>query len=96
MALTTRTTAIVTAVLVSAGGVLVAPASQAAQPTKYYSSCAKLSKKYPAGVAKNAKAARRAVRAGFSRPATSPAAKRTYFENSSRLDRDGDGVACES
>lgn len=64
-------------------------------PTASFSSCTKLHKKYPNGVAKNGAAARRAVRDGFYRPATTKAAKKTYQDNASRLDRDGDGVACE-
>jgi hypothetical protein len=84
---------------VTFGGVAVAPSSGAISASvgaKYYSSCAKLTKKYPNGVARNAASARRAVRQGFYRPSTTKAAKKTYRENSSRLDRDGDGVACES
>lgn len=75
-----------------------APAvTQAAVPTaKTYRSCDLLHKKYPAGVAKNAKAANRAVREGYSRPATSSAAKKVYWQNQGNLDRDRDGVACES
>lgn len=90
-----KKTIVITVAVAFLGGGVTATA-QAVAPSKYYSSCAKLSKKYPAGVAKNSKAANRAVRQGFSRPATSSAAKKTYSENASRLDRDGDGVACES
>ena len=79
-----------------AGGLLIAPPSQAAQPAKTFRSCDALHKKYPAGVAKNAKAARRAVRDGYGRPATSKAARKTYRQNYRNLDRDRDGTACES
>jgi hypothetical protein len=61
----------------------------------YYSSCAKLTKKYPHGVAKSAKAAAKQVRAGYGRPSTTKAAKAVYKTNHSRLDRDDDGTACE-
>lgn len=72
------------------------PATASGTPTKYFSSCAKLNKQYGAGVAKNAAAARRAVRNGYSRPSTTKAAKTTYWDNYTRLDRDRDGTACES
>ena len=78
------------------GGVIPASTVTAAPPAKYFSSCAMLSMKYPSGVAKNAEAAKRSVRQGYGRPSTSRAAKKTYWDNQSRLDRDRDGVACES
>lgn len=89
------TSGIAVATLV-AGGALIAPPAQAAAPAKVFSSCDMLHTKYPAGVAKNAKAARRAVRDGYSRPSTSRAAKKTYWQTYRNLDRDKDGTACES
>lgn len=91
-----RMTSGVAASALIAGGLLIAPSTQAAQqPAKIFQSCDMLHKKYPAGVAKNAKAARRAVRDGHSRPSTTKAARKTYRQNNARLDRDRDGTACE-
>lgn len=90
-----RMTAIfIVCALTGAGAPAVAQA--AAPMAKTYRSCDQLHKRYPAGVAKNAKAANRAVQEGYSRPATSSAAKKVYWQNQSNLDRDRDGVACES
>lgn len=71
-------------------------AASAVAPSKSYRSCDDLQQRYPYGVAKNAKAANRAVREGYSRPSTSRAAKKTYWQNYTSLDRDRDGTACES
>ena len=85
---------VLTCALIGVGAPVVA---QAAVPTaKVYRSCDQLHKSYPAGVARNAKAANRAVREGFSRPSTTNAAKAVYWQNKGSLDRDRDGVACES
>ena len=54
----------------------------------YFRSCAALTAKWPNGVAKGPVAANKAVRDGYSRPATSPLAKRVYWANYTRLDRD--------
>ena len=62
----------------------------------YFRSCAALTAKWPNGVAKGPVAANKAVRDGYSRPATSPLAKRVYWANYTRLDRDRDGTACEN
>ncbi len=61
-----------------------------------FRSCDALHKKFPYGVAKNAKAANRAVREGYSRPSTTKAAKKVYRLHHSNLDRDQDGTACEA
>jgi hypothetical protein len=71
---------------------VVAPADAAGT---YYSSCAKLTKKYPHGVARSARAAAKQVRQGYGRPATTKKAKAVYKTNHKRLDRDDDGTACE-
>lgn len=92
-----RPSSSVTASLVAlaAAGLAVVPA--VGQPTERISfgSCDDLNRVYPSGVAMNKKAAKRAVREGFSKPATSKRAEKVYRENQGGLDRDGDGVACE-
>ena len=97
MNITQRTALVLSAGLLATGGAVgtTSAAPVTAAPAKYFSSCDKLMKKYPNGVARNAKAAKRAVRQGFYRPATSRKATRDYRVNASRLDRDRDGVACE-
>lgn len=95
---TKRVFAAITISVVAFSGIPAGPgagATPSSVETVYFSSCTKLHKKYPNGVARNGSAARRAVRDGFYRPATSTAAKKTYRDNAARLDRDGDGVACE-
>lgn len=62
---------------------------------KYYSSCAQLTRAFPHGVAKSRKAAMKQVREGYGAPAYGKKARETYARNKSRLDRDGDGTACE-
>lgn len=74
--------------------VTTAPADAA--KGKYYASCDKLHKDYRNGVAKNKKAANRAVRDGYGRPSTTKKAKAAYWTNYTRLDRDRDGTACEA
>ena len=85
------------AVAVGIGLVVVASgiAGSPAQAAKTYPNCGALNRVFPHGVSKNAKAAERAVRDGYSRPATSPRAQRVYQANKSDLDRDKDGTACE-
>ena len=73
---------------------LSAPQADAAAGT-YYSSCAKLTRVYPHGVAKSATAAAKQVRQGYGRPSTTARAKKVYWANYKRLDRDRDGTACE-
>lgn len=72
---------------------LAGPANAAAP---YFSSCDRLTHAWPHGVAKGPVAANKAVRDGYSRPATTPRAVAVYWENHSRLDRDNDGTACEN
>jgi Ni/Co efflux regulator RcnB len=69
-----------------------APADAA---VKKYSSCARLVKDYPHGVARSAKAARKQVRQGYGEPAHGKKAKKVYRKNKANLDRDKDGTACE-
>lgn len=61
----------------------------------YYSSCTKLTREFRHGVAKSATAAAKQVRLGNGRPATTARAKKVYWANYKRLDRDKDGTACE-
>lgn len=70
-----------------------APATAAAG--KYYSSCAKLTRDFPHGVAKSRAAALKQVREGYGSPSYGKKARSVYARNKSRLDRDGDGTACE-
>ena len=63
----------------------------AVEPGKRYANCSALLKDYPTGVAKNRKAANRAVRAGNKRPAVN----RSVYRQNRKSDRDKDKVACE-
>ena len=87
-----RITAAIAAATVSIS--LVSVAGQADAAT-YFSSCTKLAHVWPHGVAKSAAAAQRQVNQGYGRPASGPRARAVYWENYRRLDRDGDGTACE-
>lgn len=72
---------------------IAAPASFASPlPSKKFASCAALLKSYPSGVAKDARSASRAERAGYEYPDISAS---VYRANSSRLDRNRNGVLCE-
>ena len=82
-------------VTVFAAGFAVAPTVASAGGAKKYSSCEKLQKKYKNGVAKNKKAAKRAVKAGHYKPASGKKARKVYKANYKSLDRDRDKVACE-
>lgn len=75
---------------------VVALTAPAADASTYYSSCTKLHRDYKHGVAKSATAAQRQVRAGYGRPAYGTRAKKVYWTNYKRLDRDRDGTACEA
>lgn len=63
---------------------------------KYYPNCDALHQDYRHGVAKSASAAAKQVRDGYGRPAYGKQARAVYATNSSRLDRDKDGTACEA
>lgn len=84
----------VAALALAAPLLLVTAPADAAAP--YFSSCDKLTRVWPNGVAKGPAAAAKAVRDGYSRPANGPKARAVYWENNSRLDRDRDGTACEN
>lgn len=84
----------VAALALAAPLLLVTAPADAAAP--YFSSCDKLTRVWPNGVAKGPAAAAKAVRDGYSRPAYGPKARAVYWENNSRLDRDRDGTACEN
>lgn len=77
-------------------GIAITAGPAEAAPGKYYSSCDRLHRDFSHGVAKSAAAARRAVRDGYGRPATTKRAKKVYARNYTRLDRDRDGTACEA
>ncbi len=74
------------------GAVVAGPAEAATK----YSSCSKLTKDFPNGVARSAAAAQKQVRDGNSRPAFGKRAQRVYAANKANLDRDKDGTACEN
>ncbi|MBS2936850.1 hypothetical protein KDN32_03720 [Nocardioides sp. J2M5] len=73
-----------------AGTVLTSAPAQAAAPK--FRSCDALTRVWPNGVAKSSAAASRAVRDGYSRPASSPRARAVYWENHRNLDRDDDAL----
>jgi hypothetical protein len=62
----------------------------------YYSSCDRLHRDFQYGVARSERAARKQVRDGYHKPAYGPRARSVYQTNHARLDRDGDGTACEA
>lgn len=78
---------------VSVATAAVSGTANAAAP--YYSSCDRLHRDWPKGVAKSRRAANKQVRQGNLRPASGPRARAVYRENHSRLDADDDGTACE-
>jgi hypothetical protein len=60
-----------------------------------YKNCTALTKVYHHGVAKSPAAALRQVKAGYHIPAYGSRARKVYWANYTRLDRDKDGTACE-
>ena len=68
----------------------------AADAAPRFASCDALTAKWPKGVAKGPVAAAKAVRDGYSRPATTTLAVQVYWTNYRSLDRDKDGTACEN
>ena len=76
-------------------GTVIASSTPAEAATVKFASCAQLNRVFPHGVAKSPAAAATQVAQGYGRPATSRYAKNVYAVNHSRLDRDGDGTACE-
>lgn len=89
-----RSLALALTAIASTAALSVPAAAEAAAP--YFRSCDALTAKWPNGVAKGPVAAAKAVRDGYSRPATTPLAKQVYWGNYTRLDRDRDGTACEN
>jgi len=63
---------------------------------RYFANCDALHKVWKHGVAKGPKAAQKQVRDGYSKPAYGPKARKVYWRNYTRLDRDRDGTACET
>lgn len=92
----TKSTIAVGALLAAPVAAVLATTAPAHAAGKYYSSCDALHKDFKHGVAKNARSASKQVRDGYGRPATGKKAKAVYATNSSRLDRDKDGTACEA
>lgn len=84
------------ALALSSPVVVIATTPAEAQRGTYYSSCDRLHRDFRYGVAKSARAARKQVRDGYHRPATTRRAKSVYRTNHARLDRDDDGTACEA
>lgn len=90
-----KTIAAVAVLSLASPAAMLATAGTAEAAGKSYSSCANLAKDFKYGVAKSRAAADKQVRDGYSRPAFGPKARAVYKRNQSRLDRDGDGTACE-
>ena len=84
--------ALLAAAVVAAPIVLAGPAAAEPMPTKKFTSCKQLRAEYSAGIAKNAKAARKAVKKGYRKPLV---CKRVYLQVTPALDPNGNGVACE-
>ena len=92
--MTKTSRAVVAALALVAPLLTMTPADAAAAPK--FSSCDALTAKWPKGVAKGPAAAAKAVRDGYSRPATTALAVQVYWTNYRNLDRDKDGTACEN
>ncbi|MCB0899797.1 MAG: excalibur calcium-binding domain-containing protein [Actinobacteria bacterium] len=84
--------ALLAAAAVAAPIVLAGPAAAEPMPTKTFTSCKQLRAEYSAGIAKNAKAARKAVKKGYRKPLV---CKRVYLQVTPALDPNRNGVACE-
>jgi len=76
--------------LVLVVGAFVLPGSSSG--AKSYDNCDALLRDYPKGVARDVKAAKKAVSSGHPRPRVN---KSVYEINKGDLDRDKDGTACE-
>jgi hypothetical protein len=78
-------------------GVVAGTASQADATTgRYFANCTALHQVWKYGVAKGPIAAQKQVRDGYHKPAYGPKARKVYWRNYTRLDRDRDGTACEA
>ena len=84
-----------TALVLATPAGIALTASSADAATLSYSSCSKLTVKFHDGVAKSRTAAARQVRQGYGVPAYGSLARKVYWQNYRRLDRDRDGTACE-
>ena len=85
-------TLVATAALALAGGLMIVGAPGAsAEPDTRFGSCREMRAVDPNGVAATPRAVTRAVKQGFRKPLLCPVA----YDANRRLDRDGDGVACE-
>lgn len=84
--------ALLAAAVVAAPIVLTGPVAAEPMPTKAFTSCKQLRAEYSAGIAKNAKAARKVVQKGYRKPLV---CKRVYVQVTPALDPNRNGVACE-
>ena len=84
--------AVLVAAVVAAPIVLAGPVAAEPMPTKAFTSCKQLRAEYSAGIAKNAKAARKAVKKGYRKPLV---CKRVDLHVAPALDPNRNGVACE-
>jgi hypothetical protein len=87
-----RTVSLAVIGVLASGLVLIGGAAPAAaEPDTKFSSCRAMRAVDPNGVALTQRAVKRAVKQGFRKPLLCPIA----YDANKRLDRDGDGVACE-
>ncbi len=91
-AVTSLVSMIVSTGALVAGCVVLAPTASAEPMSGGIDSCAELWADYPGGIAKTAKAARKAARNGYRRPIV---CKRVYLDVQDALDPNRDKVACE-
>lgn len=92
--MTTTFRAAIAGLALTAPLLIMTTPAEAAAPS--FPSCDALTAKWPHGVAKGPVAAAKAVRDGYSRPATTKLAVQVYWTNYRNLDRDKDGTACEN
>ena len=79
------------ALSVMVGLTLLGAPPASAEPDTRFGSCREMRAVDPNGVARTERAVARAVKQGFRAPLLCPVA----YDANRRLDRDGDGVACE-
>ncbi len=96
MFITAKSALVVVTLLAAPATIAVSASAPASAAGTYYSSCDDLHRDFAHGVALDQRSAAKQIRDGYGRPATGKRAKAVYRTNSSRLDRDRDGTACES
>ena len=88
---------VVTALATTALTALTLVSPVAANAQTYYRNCTALHRDYRHGVARSYRAARREHRrTGYPMAAYGRHARKVYWANHTRLDRDHDGVDCEA